>query len=794
MPSKWLIYVDSDYGSDNADGSSSDPYQTLSHALEKAYPGSIIILNPGSYGDIEITKNLMVKSVGDELPVLGRLTISGAQVLLEKLEFNGSSSGVTVSNSRYGSFSVRDCLFNECDHPVVVESANYVSLCRNAFKVYRTAVSIKNAREACLIANVFYTGDKAVNISNTVLTDLQRNTLFMSTPETSSSVYTEDLSDSDKNLRVLFFTLTSVDIDYKRISLPGYACSTSGGGYDVALSIINGSSSFDYGVDYTVSGYGSIVTWDNLDLDGMLQAGDVLCVRYSEAGSGVNTDSAAIQLLNIGNSDSGVGSNSITGETLGSGQGSIGVGVFYTTPVNLRYNNFHHVVNWWDGAVSPAGSTGIGNISADPQYRDTAVGDLRIDDTSPNVDAADPERQQRLNDDLGIGVVEGGYTGIGSASREGVADCGRNRDPSGFINAAIEDQSIGAYEYNPNESSSGEYVEEGGMDMNNPGTELLPYASIERGFSRSSGDVAVGTDDVPVQNGSTLESGGVYYGRYRSGKISLSSGSLVPGDGSGKDLVCVYPLHASVSSGSVYVSPDGNDEWEGTEDRPFRDIQKAVDSGADSIVVLPGVYPSFSGREGVDLSGMERVYTVDTGRYRHSDMRTGNWSGSGGYRIGPKRIVLDGSATLESDFSFSGSVELKSYVKTGGCTEILLKSDDAGIGVRIEGNSIKSIRKESGALYTVRGSSFVSGEKVFVHIQTDSENFYIKYSWSEGKGSFSGAFESHDSSPWKISVDNSSGITNVNDMYIEADGVTGIPEVSCDVLVKKAFVIYSKTP
>lgn len=705
----YTIYVDSRYGSDSNTGAIDSPVQTLSYAFSQVYEGGIIVLQNGtgaSYGDLTLTKNVTIKAAYGSEPKVGSFTLSGVQGLIEGLSFENLVTGISASNISIGSLIIRECTFRDVQTPINVDSLNYLAIHRNYFYNFISAVRISSAIEVCVSSNIFANGIRSIDVLTVQRLDLWGNTIY-------GALNASPAVNPDTNLRIIYKTLSAFDILYKRIQLPGFASQALSGNYDVGFNVVNGPS-FNYGSDFTVLLFGSIVSWDGLQLEQEFQVGDVVRVIYSETGD--VTTSNAIRAQNVGDQNSRIDSNSIS-----SNGNSIDTGVFISTPVKIQYNNFDDVLVWWAGAI-PTGSTGMHNIGETAMYRDPLNEDFKLQPSSPNIDKGDYDRWNSI------------YGEIGTGTRENVTPFDRDLDFDMFHRGATGilglTGDIGAYEFNHNETAMGNYVAEFGFDKAYPGTETGPYATLDYGYQRSGiNDLFIETNPVPYRIGETGPYGsvsntsayGTRYGRYRSKNTRLSDSDLVIGSRSKNDVMMIYPSHPSLETGLSYVSPDGDDSGDGTITTPYRTIGRAIQDGNPYVMVEPGYYPSFRGESGINLIGVERFKTVGYSGILYTNVRDGSWTGIGTYTITKDSITdMIAPADVMGLFSFGTGVDLKIFVSmTSGSLTLKLFNVDNALYVKL--NRVLNVN-ESGITfgYTTGGVNYEINQMVS---QTPEELF-----------------------------------------------------------------------
>lgn len=795
----YTIYVDSVNGSDANAGGLTSPVATLSYALSQVYEGGVIVLQDGTYGNLTVTKNVTIKAAYGSNPVVGSLTLSSIQGLIEGLTFNSPSSNIEVTNSFVGSIIIRGCSFNGVENPIVIDSVNYVSLHRNYFYDFESAVSIDSSEEVCVSSNIFSNGKRAIDIVTVNRLDLWRNTIF-------GALDLPPVPDPDTNLRIIYKTLNSFDITYKRLQLPGFASEITGGGaYDVAFNVVNGPS-FNYGTDFTVILSGSMISWDGYQLESEFAVGDVVRIMYSETGDIDPGD--AIRVQNVGDENSRIDSNSISGNLT-----PVGRGVYFNTSVKIRYNNFDDVTTWWDGAT-PTGDTGMYNIGESAMYRDPFAEDFRLQPGSPNIDSGDFNRWNNIYGEIGVEKTPYGFTASYTGIRNNVSPFDRDIDFDLFHRGATGIQGltgdIGALEFNHNETAMGNYVAEYGFDKAYPGTETGPYATPDRGYQRSGvNDLYIATNVVPSQESVTgaytFYTSGSSYSRFRSKDIILSDSDLVIGTRNKNDVVVIYPSHPSLSTDLVYVSPDGSDTGmaDGTLSAPYRTIGRAIQDGNQYVMVEPGYYPSFQGVTGIHLVGIERFTGIGLSGILYTNPRDASWTGVGSYSYTSDDITLTSPVNVMGLFSFNPGVDIKlfSTVKSNSLIIKLFNNDNSvyikinrALSVITYGYMTNSITYEINT--SIMGSytldQFFTDLKIRFLIK--DEKFAIYYDNSYIHGSYSNEFSTGSYTDWVLQFINvGSGddtISNLNAFSTTISGATGVDSM---FTLKKLFAITGAT-
>jgi hypothetical protein len=792
----YTVYIDSLIGSDSNSGDALNPVATITEAASKVFNGGIIVLQNGdgtSYGDITFTKNVTIKAAYGSSPYIGTINFNGYQGIVEGLNFYNITQGIVAVNPNIGSLIVRNCNFDEVDRPISLGSVNYVSIHRNFLKSYITGIDIQSAYEVNISSNVFTLGFKAVEVYSVGRIDLWKNTVYGA----SDIVYG---TDPDSNLRVLYLTLNNVDITYKRIQLPGYAAQAVDGNYDVAFNIVNGPS-FNYSTDFTVTSLGSIISWDGLQLESELALGDVVRVMYSEDQDSVTGE--AIRLMSVGDQNSRIDSNSISGRILGGGSElPVGIGVYFNSPLKIYNNNFDLVDTWWDGPSNPTGGTGMHNFAETAMYRDVNDDDFHLQSSSPNINKADYGRWSGIYSEMGVERINGHFTGINYGTREQIAPFDRDIDNDFLHRGATgingETGDVGAFEYNFNEYSTGNYVEEFGYDILFPGTETGPYATVDRGYARSNFNyLYVGTSPI-----SGL-SNGMRYGRYRSKNIILSDSEFVVGSQTKNDIVYIYPSHSELATGMIYVSPSGRDTYTGTQESPFRTINKALSENPQYVIVEPGYYPYFNGVSGINLVGVERLSDMPTNYITYSNPRDGSWTGIGTYSVNRDNLNLSSPVNVQSVFYFTGNdldVKLRADIQADNLLVKILNNDNNVYVILDKNNSTTTIGFTTGGVsYELNGTA--SGgtldqrfSNVSVTFSIINNYFTIRIKNSYINHSYSNYLTSGNLSDWRIQfIDSGSGSDTINNLLAMYESGVGVTGKSSSSTVHKMYAIRGST-
>ncbi len=776
-----LVYVDSFYGSNANTGSLLKPVATLTYAYSIVYEGGVIVLQTGSTVYTlpqTITKNISIVKAAGTSPQIGALTVLNAQCFFEGLIFASVANPLTITCPNFGAVLIKECVFSGSDTAVYINSAAYVSLHKNLFKNFNYGIKIRSAKEVCISSNVFTSLPADQSFRSVDVDTVERIDIWGNTVNGASSFGSSPTP--DLNLRIVYKTLSNFDILYKRVSLPTFANTSDINGYDVVVNMVNGSS-YLYGSDYIVTGSGSIVSWSGLGLDGQLQIGDILRIEYSEGGTVGAGD--ALRLLNVGDPNSRVDSNSFSGKMSGV-PAAMPLGIFFNTSVKIRHNNFYNTTTFWSGSI-PTGATGLKNLSTDPKYVDPNTANFRLMDVSPNIDAGDPGRWTEVYNEMGIYNVGSGYTASGASARANVAPFNRNKDfldfDRGVTGIVGVTGDIGAYEFNPGETALGNYVAENGYDISNPGTATRPYATLDRGFARGATGIRVHTNFMPYEASTgvyTMSSyTGVSVSRYHSGDMVLSDGCLQIGSNTKNDMAVIYPAYSRFETGVVYVSPDGNDRYTGTSSSPLRTIAVALSKNPSYVAVMPGVYPSFKGVSGIRVIGVEQDKIISFSKPLYSNFMEGSWTGPGDYKIAYDKITST-SSNVMSNFKFYGDIDLKFEAMIGisGVIQVGIKNSSDVISVLFDTNlgSYCVSYSETGssyAMYQYLGTTSVAGNSVGINLTGNT--FTVDTRGSAITNTFTNSLDYGYTGPWSMFI-NIAGITGlVKNIQLSAEGFTG---------------------
>jgi parallel beta-helix repeat protein len=704
-----VVYVDNLNGSDSNEGDILNPVSSLSVAYALVRTGGTIVLQEGngaSYGDLSVNRNVNLQAAYGSSPGVGLITIAEAQGSFQNLSF---SAGLSVVGTK-GAIKVTECAFNNVDTGINLDGVKYVTITKSTFSSYKVGILIQNAEEVIISSNVFYNnGFKAIEVITVDRIDLWRNTIHGAVDTGSSNVI------SDENLRIIYRTLTASNINNKNVPLTGFAVKntdldgTGYLGYDIAVNVVDGPS-FQYGVDYVGTAGGYLVSWDGRELDSVLQVGDILRIMYSEdidPGGG-----EAIRVLNVSDPNSTIDSNNIGNTT-----SDIALGVFFNTALKIRYNNFYRATLDYNNIATP--TSALGNFSDDPLYTNAGMGDFSLQVGSPNIDAGDPTRWDSIMEEIGVGVVGGGYTGIGGATRVNTAPFDRDLDISLVDRKAADELrlgpgmftgDIGAHEYTDGTHTGEYYVDESGYDRAYFGGSSDPFSTIDRAFDPSLADDSINIVTNPVVPG------GSSYGRYSSKNMALSDRDLKPGNETKKDIVYVTPTFPSYDTGAVYVGPDGADDTgDGSYSNPYRTITRALQDPGQSIIVFPGIYPQFTGEINKKLIGVPLTKEIALPWSSYCNTRKVDWNLTDDVSFEGRGIVFTDVASIDSwsptnKFEFSGGIEASASVLVGDILTVSLESttvipeqdsDRGAVELKKVGADLSVLFK-----FTINGSSF----------------------------------------------------------------------------------------
>jgi hypothetical protein len=780
---KYTVYVNSLYGSDSNAGDIDTPVKSLTYADSIVYEGGTIVLQTGSgsYGNYTITKNVSVKAAFGAAPIVGVFTVNNAQVLFEGLRFQNTPTAVVINNQSIGSIQILGCVFSNVSLAVDIQNVQYISIHRCNFKDHSTGIRIQAALEACISSNIFDSGSRAIEVTTVDRLDIWKNTIYGAASTGGGG------GTPNQNLRVIYYTLNSFDISYKRVQLPSAAFQNNLGKYEVAINSINGSS-FAYDTDFTVIGGGTLISWDGLALVSQVNVGDVIRVMYSEGAS--TGGGEALRIQNIGSQNSRIDSNNI-GKILT----DVAIGVYFNTSVKIRHNNFFGVTTPWQGAL-PYGSTGSNFVTGmDPQYRDPLNSDFHLSATSPDRDAADPGRWSEIYGEMGVIKVAGHFTASVTGIRTNVAPFERDLDYDLYARSVTGmfgvSGDIGALTYNRHETARGHYVSEQGYDISNPGTATGPYATVDRGFvGAGSSGLNVATNLVPYQIGVTgpytESSSGSAYGRYYSKNMVVGNSTLIVGQHTPNDVLYVYPSSPSYETGAVYVGPDTGVGVTGTAANPYRTITDAMSfGGTTQILVRPGIYPTFVGITGMKIIGAAESKTIPIGSNLFTNFNNSSWTGSGSYTKTASDVVLVNSSDITGKFTFEPSIDFKA---TATVTNMR-----ATIGISNGADSLYVILdrayQKSIIGYTTGGVTYEIEEAITGSILAALTKVKLKFTVVNGKfsvtinngyinRSYGGMLEPTYTSPWYFKFSSHlSGITEITDVYLTSStfqGATGI--------------------
>ena len=557
----------------------------------------------------------------------------------------------------------------------------------------------------------------------------------------------------------------------KYVNLPSFSQATNYG-YAVGVNVVFGPS-FNYGQDYTVINGGLTISWDGLELDGELNVNDVLRIEYSESSL---ISSEGTIFINTNETNSRVDSNNITSSPIGI-QSAVG------QDFKVRYNDFFNTPIYYTGTDF------VGNFSSDPLYTGP---DYRIPPSSPDIDAADPDRWNTILQELGVGITGGGFTGIFSVQRPGVASFNRNLDKDGrHRNIRPDPHDVGAYEFgatgiNPEPYT---YVNENGYDIDVPGSITGPFATLDEGYLYT-GPIKPKTNPLwpegytgPLDHGAT----GVRYGRYNSNDLELSSDQLFIDTQTKESIVYVYPSFSSCGLTGVFVGPSLSLDLisgdTGTANNPFRTIGEAliqIGSETGLIFVYPGFYPSFAGSPNVKLVGLPKITQIPLGKTQYAAFEEYGWTGINTSVFTNGSVLFYGTEDIYSIFQISGNKMVRfDFLVQVDSLEAKVSNPNNFISVKKNGSNLTLKYNTDGNTYSATTVSTDTAYRTTITINGDVVTLKVK-------GISTGAVTdlqqditlvSLYTGPWNVNysfTDNSlPGDTGViNNLLIEAGSIT----------------------
>jgi len=786
---KSLIYVDGVSGDDSNSGSILSPVRTLQRAYDISWNGSVIVLqySPISYGDLTVSKNLTLLSSSGSRSTIGEIQIYSAQAHLLRLDFASlTGSGVIIDNlniSKTGSFQIEDCNFVDIDHPITLKNCHYSSIHRNTFFNYQKAIRINDCHEFTASANVFEDGPQAFEVLNTDYLDIYNNTHI-------GQYVVPPVNPDNVNARVSYTTLDNFTLSRKYIDLPSYAA-FDGINYNVAVNVVYGSS-FEYGLDYTVINSGRTVSWDGLGLEQQLHPGDILRIIYSCA---EDEPTGELLYVNASKSISRIDSNNISDAS---------IGVHIVSDTKIRYNNFFGT---YTGVIgTPTDNTG--NISVDPSYVNPGASDYHLNLNSPDIMAADPDREGQILQELGIGVTGGGFTGIFDVERPGVAPFNRNIDRDGihrFTKRSIHD--IGAYEY-PGTGINGEsftFVSENGYDVDFPGSETGPYATLDKAFHDAK-DIKIATNFLyPEGYIGSIDQGatGIQYGRYFSENLDLSADQVLVGKENMDSVVYIYPTYPSCGLTGVYVGPrlppDQISGDTGTITNPFLEINDAIaklelGSATGVIFVYPAIYPSFKGSSIAKIVGLPKLTNIALSKTTYSSLESLGWTGATDAVFSNNSIYFNNANEIQSLFEIKNSFNVRfDFLVINDVMELKVFNDLNYVLFSKSGNTLTFKYYTGGVSHSINTINTDSSYKASLYVKDNSATIGIKGATLTVNDSFN--FDSGYTGMWSLDF-RYTGSTHtgiIKNFLIESDqialGDTGMLGVTGTNIERKIFGI-----
>lgn len=537
------VYVDPVNGSNDKQGTMLDPLSSLDLAVERIHAGGTILLYSGFYGSRAMAdKPCVVKGLKGCLAYFSDFEISnGNSLVLDSITCTGS--GVSIQNAgigRTGSAIVRKCAFTGTGG-ITVSRYRYVSLLQNTISSSDLGMSVVRAEEASIVSNLVYGSATAVSI-----TDVDRFSFFHNTVDNSDYSFFDDEA-ANTGLQMVYVTITAQMLSEKKFTLPGDGLMyDSYGNPMVALNLTDGSAQC-YATDFIMSDMD--VTWSGLGMEVDLILGEILRVQYLTYALGGYAQIDSNNLTNIANLHFSSGSQAL-----------------------FTYNNSF-------GTTSNL-TPGASNISLDPLYTNTVIGDYSIGELSPNRGAANPGALAYLNNN--------------SPDQNNKDIVGVDRAYKGYT------ADIGAYENLAGirmHTDTPYYIGQQGYDEVYSGNADKPLRRLSAGMSDAAGTPVL-LEAGPVTTGVSTRK--MYLDEasvpLEASTLNFVDAQISTSYLSRKDSVIAQPFDAlNLSGTSVYVSMYGDDTNPGTESLPYRTIDAALASTADNLIVQAGDYPLFTG-------------------------------------------------------------------------------------------------------------------------------------------------------------------------------------------------------
>jgi hypothetical protein len=673
------LYVDAINGSNHNTGSMLDPLSSLDLASELIISGGTVLLYSSFYGSRTISeKPCTIKGLFGHTPIFNNLAVlNGTSLVADNLTLRGG--GIAAQSglvNRTGSITVRNCFFTGTS-AALVDSYKYVSILQNTIIGDLVGLQLTNLQEATVSSNIIYNTTSpnavlAVSALNVDRMDFRHNTVN----EVDKIFFSDEVAIGFfKSVEV---TLTGPMILAKNIVLAGSGfVNDSLGNKAVAVTKEDGTKCTLL-VDYTIVG-GNTISWSGLALEPLLSVGSKLVILYQMASGGpvpginsgidvmyqevtqdvIDSKHVILPVTNLvidENNRPLVAVNTISGETQNYGLDYAVVGnevtwegydldgrmilgdyirVLYSygtslykldsnslTTINsidlttrftatVTYNNLYN---------TPLVATGT-NIAVDPLYTNASTGDLMPLMASPNIASANPAGVGPLYNHNTTYINDKDSNGADRAFKGTVSDRGA-LDNLSIINTRTESiLSIGQQ----------------GFDEVYDGDESRPLRRLSRAFSDVSGDpinFIIGPTTPGVSDRK------MYFDDH-SLDLNNSSVSIDPSQNPvpkvlKRDTAFVQPFDTVGYVGvTAYVATTGDDlTGDGTAEKPYRTIDKALATTATVIVAVAGSYPLFTGVAGKKVVFIPRVDSYTKGAFATSTMSEYEW------------IVLDTSGSI----------------------------------------------------------------------------------------------------------------------------------------------------
>jgi hypothetical protein len=511
-------------------------------------------------------------------------------------------NGVTVassSGSNGGSLTVRACAFSDGlggnSIGIDVSGYRYVSLLQN--RMYNPGgvhILVSSAEELTVASN----SGKAIFAGNIDFNGVRQVSFIHNSFDGLDNIYFDDIG-SVTNQGTSFIEVTPSILSAKQIVFPANFLLDGMGVPAVAINLVTGSS-YQYGTDFTVSG--DTISWAGLGMD--------IDLYTEEQGAVVEGDIIRIIYEVVGGSGGGSGvywvdSNNMT--NVGAVQFSSGLFA------SVVYNNFYNST-----IVIPLHYT---NITADPLYVNSGVGNLALTSGSPCVNAANPS----------MGYLPGNLNTVAIYQR--LQDI-----YSAHLVYMQTVPDIGAAEFLDNVvvPGSDKVLGHGGYDRIFPGSPSYPFKRL--GYTSS----VSGTDDVSVKmTGSTdkVSTRRVYADESVISGLPASPNSISidnprpAGPVSLTDYFAIQPfdpvdLNTGVTLTRIFVSEDGDDDaGNGSEASPYRTLGKAISiPGIAVIYVIAGSYPWFTGSADKSVVFLPKKFQEYMGSFRITGFGNSSWT------------------------------------------------------------------------------------------------------------------------------------------------------------------------